>query len=316
LFVTVLALVFSTSGSAQSAEPSEPAPLAAKSLLLAVARAGARLVAVGDRGHVVVSDDNGLTWTQRLTPTRAMLTGVSFPDAQHGWAVGHDGVILATTDGGQTWTREDSGADLETVYLDVLFLDTRRGLAVGAYGKFVRTTDGGRTWQPAKPADDEVHYNCIAAGSQGSLYLAGESGTLLISGDNGQTWRKSDVPYDGSLFTVVPAGDQALIVAGLRGHILTSTNHGATWEPHDSAVPVLIMGGTTLRGGTIVLAGLGGNFFISRDRGSSFNDWKPAGFGTGVADLIETSDGALVVVGEAGAARLNPPESPPRAGNP
>jgi len=43
--------------SAPAAETSEPAPLAAKSLLLAVARAGDRLVAVGDRGHVLLSAD-------------------------------------------------------------------------------------------------------------------------------------------------------------------------------------------------------------------------------------------------------------------
>ena len=73
-------------------ENSELAPLAAKSLLLAVARTETSIVAVGDRGHVLLSKDDGRTWAQRLVPTRAMLTGVSFPDALHGWAVGHDGV--------------------------------------------------------------------------------------------------------------------------------------------------------------------------------------------------------------------------------
>ena len=93
LLALLLTLTFTlTSG---AAETSELAPLAPTSLLLAVARVGDRLVAVGDRGHVLLSADQGRNWTQSLTPTRALLTGVSFPDAQHGWAVGHDGVILA-----------------------------------------------------------------------------------------------------------------------------------------------------------------------------------------------------------------------------
>ena len=119
-----------------AAETSEPAPLAAKSLLLDAARAGYRLVAVGDRGHILLSADEGRTWTQVPTPTRAMLTGVAFADATHGWAVGHDGVILASTDGGQTWTRADDGRDLESVFLDVCFLDAKTGFIAGAYGRF------------------------------------------------------------------------------------------------------------------------------------------------------------------------------------
>jgi len=315
-FFSGLVLALCALVSARSAETSEPAPLAAKSLLLAVARAGDRLVAVGDRGHVVVSTDNGRTWAQRLTPTRAMLTGVSFADARHGWAVGHDGVILATSDGGESWTRQDRGDDLESIYLDVLFLDAQRGFITGAYGQCRSTVDGGKTWRPLEPDSAEIHYNRIAADANGRLYLAGESGTLLISSDEGQTWRASAVPYDGSLFTIVPLGDRTLVVAGLRGHILTSHDHGARWEPHHSDTPVLIMSGVRLAGGTLALAGQGGNFFVSRDDGRSFTNWKPAGFSTGIADLVETADGALVTVGEAGAVRINPPDLPPAAANP
>jgi photosystem II stability/assembly factor-like uncharacterized protein len=286
---------------------SESAPLAAKALLLAVSRAGDRLVAVGDRGHVVISGDEGRTWTQSPTPTRAMLTGVSFPDAQHGWAVGHDGVILATADGGLTWTREDDGKGLDTIWLDVLFRDAQHGLVVGAYGKCLVTADGGKSWTAAKPSPDEVHFNRIRGGSDGYLYLAGESGTLLVSPDGGATWRKSEVPYDGSLFGLVPLDGGRIVVYGLRGHILCSDDHGGTWVPLNSPVKVLIMGGLRLRSGVLVLGGQGGNFFLSRDAGRSFTHWKPADFGTSVADLAEAGDGALVTIGEAGAVRLELP---------
>lgn len=289
------------------AESSEPAPLAARSLLLALAEAGPRLVAVGDRGHVLTSDDQGRTWQQRLVPTRAMLTGVSFPDATHGWAVGHDGVILSTADAGLTWLRQDDGQDLDTVFLDVLFLDATHGFAVGAYGKFLRTADGGKTWSPAKPAEDDIHYNRISAGPNGRLWLCGESGSLLVSDDRGDTWRSSTVPYDGSLFGFVPLGVESGVVHGLRGHIFATTDAGASWAPASSDVTALIMAGQRLRSGTVLLGGQGGNFFVSRDHGTTFTHWKPDGFGTGVAALLETPDGAIVAVGEAGATRLTLP---------
>lgn len=303
LALITLTLPFTLSAS----ETSEPAPLAPKSLLLAVAKAGDRLVAVGDRGHVLLSSDQGRTWTQSVVPARAMLTGVSFPDDRHGWAVGHDGVILATTDGGQTWKRQDAGRDLETVYLDVLFRDAANGFAVGAYGKFMVTADGGQTWTAAHPSDDEVHYNRLTAGGDGTLYLAGEGGLLLVSRDGGKKWTRSEVPYDGSFFGALPLDKNRVIVFGLRGHILRSEDQGDTWTDESNQLQVLIMAGVHLANGRVVLAGQGGNFFVSRDRGVTFDHWKPADFGTSVAAVLETGDGALLTVGEAGAVRVTLP---------
>lgn len=303
--LALLTLTFTLPASA--GESSEPAPLASQSLLLDLARAGSRLVAVGDRGHVLLSDDDGRTWRQVIVPTRAMLTGVSFGDATHGWAVGHDGVILATVDGGQTWTRQDAGGDLETVFLDVHFLDGARGFAVGAYGKFLTTTDAGKTWNPAVPSADELHYNQIAAGPDGTLYLAGEIGMLLVSRDGGLVWNRMEVPYDGSLYGALPLGDRELLIHGLRGNVLISADAGETWTHRETSVPVLLMAGLRLQSGVIVLAGTGGNFQVSRDGGATFAHWQPAEYHGGVSALLETADNTLVVVGENGVARLQLP---------
>jgi photosystem II stability/assembly factor-like uncharacterized protein len=89
--------------------PAQASPLAARSLLQGVARAGQRLVAVGQRGHIVHSADGGATWQQAKVPVSSDLTAVFFASERKGWAVGHDGVILATTDGGLTWTLQLDG---------------------------------------------------------------------------------------------------------------------------------------------------------------------------------------------------------------
>lgn len=287
----------------RAAEQSEPAPLAARALLLDVAQTGDRVVAVGDHGDVVVSTDRGATWRQILVPTRAMLTGVSFPDGRHGWAVGHDGVILATEDGGESWRQQDDGKALDAVYLDVLFLDAQRGFVVGAYGKFLHTEDGGKTWHAAKPTEEEIHYNRLTVAADGRLYIAGESGAVLASADQGKSWTRLEIPYDGSLYGVLPFADGDLVAYGLRGNILQSHDRGASWEARNSEMKVIIMGGVNLQNGTLVLGGQGGNFFLSHDGGHSFTHWKPADFGTSVAELIEISPGEILTVGEAGATR-------------
>jgi len=119
------------------------APLAPHSLLLDVATAGDRLVAVGERGHVLYSDDGGRSWTQVPVPTRATLTGVHFEGADAGWAVGHDAVILRTLDGGLSWERVQYAPreEFPRVLLDVWFESREHGFAIGAYGYFLG--DGG-----------------------------------------------------------------------------------------------------------------------------------------------------------------------------
>ena len=80
--------------------PARASALAGARLITGIARAGNRLVAVGQRGHVVLSDDGGQRWTQATVPVSSDLTAVRFVDAQVGYATGHDGVVLGTRDGG------------------------------------------------------------------------------------------------------------------------------------------------------------------------------------------------------------------------
>ena len=136
-----------------SSRPSLIEPLAPKALLLDLAWAGQRAVAVGERGIVLYSDDQGRNWTQVQVPASANLTAVCFVDELHGWAVGHDEVILRTEDGGLSWERTHYNPDANRPLLDVWFANAQRGLAIGAYGAFYSSSDGGRTWgeEPFEP---------------------------------------------------------------------------------------------------------------------------------------------------------------------
>jgi photosystem II stability/assembly factor-like uncharacterized protein len=180
-WLTVLLCVFSLS--AQTDRQAEIMPLAGKSLLLDATLAGDRVVAVGERGHVVLSNDYGRTWQQAPTPTRSTLTAVYFTDPDNGWAVGHENVVLKTSDGGASWSRKFPPGGIEERYLDVHFVDNQRGLAVGAYGFARYTKDGGETWEPLEISWEEMHFNRISQGPDGRLFIAVEGGYLHTSAD-------------------------------------------------------------------------------------------------------------------------------------
>jgi len=147
-------------------------------------------------------------------------------------------------------------------------------LAVGAYGKCLLTMDGGKSWQPAAPVPDEVHLNQIAPTASDRSIWAGESGTLLVFGRRAHAVAETAVPYEGSLFGVLPLGGKRCSPMALRGHVFWSEVPALPGLRGKFPCPCLIMAGVKLKSGVIVLAGLGGNFFVSRDGGRTFEAWK------------------------------------------
>jgi photosystem II stability/assembly factor-like uncharacterized protein len=241
-----------------------------RSVLLGAAQAGSRIVAVGERGLVVLSEDGGQRWRQASAPVSVTLTAVRFADREHGYAIGHGGTVLGTTDGGQTWTRRLDGRQLAQVLLaqakaggdaaalksaqrlvddgpdkpllDLLVFDAKRILAVGAYGLALATEDGGATWTSWQGRlDNPKELHLYAVRQRGSrIVIAGEQGLILQSHDGGQSFRRVATPYGGSFFTAELTDDRTILVAGLRGNAWRSTDAGANWTQLASPGPVSI----------------------------------------------------------------------------
>jgi photosystem II stability/assembly factor-like uncharacterized protein len=268
-------------------------------LLIDAVHRGSRVIALGDRGYIVLSDDNGRTWRRAKAPPAPLLTAVDFVDAKLGWAAGHDSVILATTDGGETWTQQFSAPAEQRPLLDVAFLDKDRGFAIGAYGAYYETTDGGKSWNPRTVIADDKHLNAFVRLPDGKLVILGEAGTILLSPDEGKTWTAVQSPYKGSLFGGVVAEDGAIVAFGLRGRIFRSADAGRTWAPVDNASVATLMGGTKLPDGALVLAGNGGTVLVSRDNGKSF---VPLATGSTKAysKAVLGGPNAVLLLGEAG----------------
>ncbi len=310
------------------------APLAAHSLLLDAFSIEGLTVVVGERGHILVSEDGGRAWRQAKVPTRTTLTGIYFLNRSLGWVVGHDAVILRTDDGGRRWKRVHIAPEDETPIFDVWFKDEYHGFAVGAYGYFVVTIDGGQTWKrqefnlltnnsvaqynelgllsedQTEHADDELaapfdrHLNRIARAGNGRLFIAAEAGQLYRSDDDGKTWSALPSPYQGSFFGVLPLEKNVLLAYGLRGHLFRSKDSGAAWRPVETATSEMLTDGLQLQDGNTVIVGLGGTVLVGRDD-DNFR-LRPRPHRTGYSAIVQTDEGRVIAVGEAGIHVLPP----------
>lgn len=279
----------------------------AHTVLQAITQAGQRLVVVGERGLVLLSDDAGKHWRQAQVPVSVTLTAVQFVSPEQGWATGHFGTVLHTGDGGETWQVQLDGvraADLtlaevqaraaqaapddlpmlrelrnaqllvqdgpDKPFMDLHFFDERHGIVIGAYNLILSTDDGGQSWRSIAGAVNNPGARHLYALSQvaGSLYIVGEEGRIYRSDDRGESFFRLEAPYDGSLFTVAGAGD-TVVVAGLRGNAYRSADRGLSWRAIALPVPVSVNASLVTAEGELLLANQAGMVLSSQDNGHS-----------------------------------------------
>ena len=296
-----------------SANLPESGPLGATTmqrlLLVDAERFGSRIVAVGDRGYIVFSDDQGKSWKRAKAPPGPLLTALDFLNDQVGLAVGHDSVILATGDRGETWKQVFSAPAEQRPLLDVIFLTRETAIAIGAYGAYYESADGGKSWNPRKIVADDKHLNAILDVGAGHLVILGEAGTLLVSPDGGKSWAAVASPYKGSFFGGLVANDGTVVAFGMRGRIYRSADKGKTWNPVDNPSVATLMGGDKLPDGALVVAGAAGTALVSRDNGQTF---VPLATGStrAFSKAILGGPNLVLLLGESGAREVALPSAP------
>ncbi len=314
IVILCLLLVSTRNGNGEEDLSSLPSKLSAHRLLLDATRAGDRICAVGERGHVLISLDNGKNWRQVKVPTRATLTGVTFQGPDTGWIVGHDSIILKTMTGGEQWETVYNAPSDDCPLFDVWFQNKDRGFAIGAYGLCLKTLDGGSTWHRIRVSSEEWHLNHMACSEDGRLYIAAEAGRIYRSDDNGNSWITLPSPYGGSFFGVIPLEKDGVVVFGLRGHVFRSDNAGENWTPLPTGTLATLAAGVRLSRGRIILAGLGGTVLVGRLEDKTFR--KVPGMGRrGFWALVKNNDDELICFGEDGATPVPVPETIPMVSN-
>jgi photosystem II stability/assembly factor-like uncharacterized protein len=263
--------------------PAFSSEIAYQHLLLDVQILTNRWIAVGEKGHILFSEDTGKTWQQADVPVSVLLTAVHFASDSMGWAVGHGGVILVSTDGGLTWTKqfdgneanqsiirqaekyvaeleadlesatEDEAGDIEYELEEALFSleDAEIDAEVGA----------------SKPFLDVYFIN------EQKGFVVGAYGFLFATNDGGQTWDNYGDRVENfdrfHLNAIGQTANESLIIAGEAGVMFRSQDGGDTWETVDSPYDGSWFGILSIDEADGALAfGLRGNLYKTTDGGA------------------------------------------------
>tara|TARA_R110002049_G_scaffold309203_1_gene518532 strand:+ start:303 stop:1430 length:1128 start_codon:yes stop_codon:yes gene_type:complete len=304
-------------------------PRAAESLLLDIAAAGDRLIATGEYGHVLYSDNAGQHWQQARVPTTQMLTAVHFVNATTGWAVGHDGLVLVSEDAGANWRIQRDGLAVQhQLNIEQREVAHRRLRALQAQQRAAREQpdaafeaaldDARMDLEDAALTLEEPVFTeplldvWFEDGNRG--WAVGAFGTFIGTTDGGQHWsdhsERLDNPDEFHLNAIIGDGEGQVFIAGEGGLMFRSGNSGATWESlepfYDGSWFGLVFEPVSR---ALLVFGLRGNLFRSPDFGRSFErvpvdtHISLAGGGADKSGRVVITGGVGTVLYSAGGAR-------------
>jgi len=257
---------------------------AAEYLLLDIENQGSRMVAVGAHGHIIYSDDRGVTWAQSDVPVSVMLTAVDFANSEKGWAVGHSGVILHSNDAGVTWHKQFDGNQANESTIE-------QARAYVAELEFELDEAGGEdedleyAIEDAEYALEDAQLDAEIGAAKPFLdvlfvddkhgFAVGAYGFLFETKNGGQTWSNRSDALDNldrfHLNTITQLAGGNILIAGEAGVMFVSEDLGRSWDSVDSPYDGSFFGTLGLSDKGVGLAfGLRGNLFRTEDGGYSW----------------------------------------------
>ena len=276
-----------------------------------IASCGGTTIAVGRRGLIRTSKDDGATWKDSSSGTWDDLDAVAFSgDCEVVIAVGEEGAALVSTDDGGTWDAPETNTrnDFNEVALSD---DGRAAIAVGDKGLFRFSTDGGKTWSPPDNNVTGKDVNDVALSGDGRMAVAvGDDNVIRISRDGGMNWVDSGVgiwPRSGgrerddfrAVALRVEAGKPAIAAAviGQRGALLFSADVTAgevEWTRKTGKEDRSSFEDVAFSGENAVAVGRRGAIWTSADGGETWNS-RDGRQGNHLYAVALTGDGNVAV---------------------
>ncbi|RLD91682.1 MAG: hypothetical protein DRJ09_00295 [Bacteroidetes bacterium] len=177
-------------------------------------------------GLLMVTNDGGLTWTDKTPPDAKSLNKVTYINANTAWVSGN-GQLYKTVDGGNSWTEHNLVAYEH--YNDIYFFDEQRGvLLVEDYDMVRLTFDGGETWDSVAQIGlgSNTLLTSFSCGAYNQLVAVGSEGTIAKTVDGGITWQKLSKGQDLSFYSLG-------FFNALEGIATTGFWHGKMMRTHD-----------------------------------------------------------------------------------
>lgn len=168
------------------------------------------------------------------------LGGLTFIDAQHGWAVGgakeKKVFVASTADGGAHWETTLMPTEHITPLLTgVAFPDSQHGWVMGSHGQAYETRDGGKNWAKIRPPGDAVGMDyrdglvCVVLGPPGYAHIDGFSTGPAEEFPNGVLLKQNRTGRLFHPFGVQIIDSQHLVGYG-SGELYVSNDKGHSWS--------------------------------------------------------------------------------------
>jgi len=189
--------------------------------------------AVGYKGVIYRTTNNGSSWSQLLSGSQSGYSGdwissVFMINDSLGWSAGfrkgiwYYPIIMKTTDGGNIWeSNKEFGNTFSITTTNVFFINENIGWVTFYDKGSYKTTDGGKNWLPSgDPGKVEYFIN------QDTGWGACSQSGIFKSTNGGSTWiQKSNISSNSIYFSDVNHG----WAVGDGGSILRSTDGGENW---------------------------------------------------------------------------------------
>lgn len=163
-----------------------------------VGRDKAWLVTWEKFGELWRTEDGGKSWDKISgKAVGGLFCGVSFIDAQRGWAGNFDGQIWRTNDGGSSWvllSHPEGGDEHDSLICpqQISFIDESHGWVIGAFSIW-RTDDGGKSWvrslSMCRVENVLWQPTHISLANQNVGLVSASGGIVHRTADGGRTWQ-------------------------------------------------------------------------------------------------------------------------------
>ena len=298
----------------RAVRPSVPVESKRRFPLLDVTAISDRLLSVGERGRILVSSDQGVSWRQAKVPVSVLLTAVDAASDDIAWAVGHDGIVLTSTNRGDDWSVALDGSQINQIIVDYYQRLLSRAEANPESTEDQLDELRFRAEDAQLALDDKLLRTLldVAFIDAEHGYVLGAYGLLLQTQDGGQSWQpliEELGNLDGFHLNAITFNDTGVLIAGEAGVLFRRFHGEDAWEALDSPYEGSFFGAQSLGANRLLVFGLRGHAFISEDQGDS---WEPLQLPLNrtLMGAAQLDNGTLVLVGSFGAVLVRPPGQP------
>ena len=245
-----------------------------------VAQVGKRLIAVGELGRILISDD-GKAWTEAKVeqPRGSTLTQVLAIEGAL-LAVGHDGWVLRSEDQGSNWKEVQFTAEGDPL-LGVSGPYDGQLFAYGSFGLFLTSADGGKTWTKETLTEEGAAAPAAADAAAAAADPAAAPAEAAPPAEE-DPWADPFANVgqaaagigDRHLNGMTRAADGSLWLVGERGLLLQSKDQGKTWKDHAGVYAGSFFGILSLPSRGLLVYGMRGNAYYSTDSGQTWQKSK------------------------------------------